>query len=163
MGEGGSCAGSEYKYIYDTVKSTGIPNCMGTRIPLESGINILAWEKYIDNNSDEAQLLQLIKYVFSQGYLGPCSDTTDTPNHGSVVDFPHQVSAFVDNEVGMGAPVGPFSAPPLTPWAHVSPLMSRPKSDGVNRRIISDLTFPKEHSVNAYIQKNGTLGDVRDH
>ena len=155
--------GADCRKIYQAVKATGLPNCMGARIPLVSGLKIEAWESYVDRASDEVQLLEFIKFGFPLGYLGPTSDTTTAPNHSSARDYHAQVQAFVDAELEKGALVGPFLAPPFYPWLHVSPLMSRPKSDGINRRVISDLTFPKESSVNAYIQKNGTLGEVRDH
>ena len=149
--KGGGPDASKYKRIYDAVKATGLPNCMGAKIPLDSGLNLEAWENYVDKGSDEVQLLAFARYGFPLGYLGPCSDTTSTPNHTSAVEFPEDVKKFVKGEVDKGALAGPFLAPPFTPWAHVSPLMSRPKSDGISRRIISDLTYPKQHSVNAYI------------
>ena len=34
--------------VYDVVRSTGVPNCLGARIPLQSGLNIKAWGKYVD-------------------------------------------------------------------------------------------------------------------
>ena len=148
---------------YEVVRATGLPNCMKARLPLPSGLNIEAWERYADMTGDEAQLIDFIKFGFPLGYMGPVSDTCNTPNHSSARDFPEQVSQFVGVEVRHGALVGPFLATPFAPWAHISPLMSREKSDGVSRRVISDLTFPKEHSVNDFIQKNGTLGEVRNH
>ena len=151
--------------IYDAVKQTGVPNCMGARIQLESDLNIQAWERYADMESDEAQLLEMIKFGFPLGYMGPPSNTLHVVNHSSAIEFADQVQSFIDKEVAEGALVGPFLAVPFSPWAHVSPLMSRPKSDGVKHRIISDLTFPPESSVNAYIQKNSTsaLGEVGEH
>ena len=152
-----------YKHIYDVVKHTGLPNCLEAKIPLDSNLNIAAWERYADMDSDEAQLVQFVKYGFPLGYMGPPSDTTSVPNHASAKDYPEQVTQFIDSEHEKGAIMGPFLAPPFTPWAHVSPLMSRPKGGGAKRRIISDLTFPQDRSVNAYIQKNSALGEVRDH
>ena len=151
------------KRIYDVVKETGLPNCMEARIPLDSSLNISVWERYADGSSDEAQLVEFIKYGFPLGYMGPPSDTAYVPNHASARNFPAQVSEFVNAEREKGALMGPFLASPFRPWAHVSPLMSRPKAGGDKRRIISDLTFPQEKSVNAYIQKNSALGEVRDH
>ena len=59
--------------------------------------------------------------------------------------------------------LAPLHPPPFTPWAHVSPIMTRPKADSSQRRVITDLTFPREKSINAYIMKNSALGIVRDH
>ena len=59
--------------------------------------------------------------------------------------------------------MGPFSNPPFREWSHVAPLMTRPKRDTQDRRVISDLTFPDEVSVNAYIIKNSLYGIEREH
>ena len=150
-------------HIYEAVRKTGIPNCMGARVPVESNLNIPAWERYADWGSDEAQLMDYLKYGFPLGYMGPISNTSAARNHPSALRFPQEVGKFVDKEKEMGALVGPFLATPFTPWAHVSPLMTRPKAEATKRRVISDLTFPEESSVNAYIFKNSIVGQVRDH
>ena len=62
-----------------------------------------------------------------------------------------------------GALVVLFMTPPSTPWGHVSPLMLCQKGDMDKRRVITDLTFSPDRSVNAYIMKNSALGQVRDH
>ena len=41
--------------------------------------------------------------------------------------------------------------------------MTREKHDPTKRRIITDLTYPTETSINAYIFKNAALGDIREH
>ena len=155
--------GNQAAKIYEAVRSSGLPNCMSARIPLPSGLIIPAWEKYIDFDTDEAQLFDYLRFGFPLGYMGPESDTRHTPNHSSAVDYPGDIEAFIRKEHGHGALLGPFLAHPFHPWAHTSPIMSRPKSDGVSRRVITDLTFPEESSVNAYIFKNSVLGQVRDH
>ena len=95
--------------------------------------------------------------------MGPVSATTENTNHPSAEQFPDQVQAYIQEELQAGAMVGPFDTPPFTPWVHVSPIMSRPKSDPGKRRIITDLTFPAQRSINAYIIKNSALGEVRAH
>lgn len=44
--------------------------------------------------------------------------------------------------------VGPFNSPPFTPWTRCSPLMTRPKKDSQDRRVIIDLSFPHGEAVN---------------
>ena len=41
--------------------------------------------------------------------------------------------------------------------------MSRPKAQGESRRVITDMTFPAEASVNAYIVKNSVYGIEMEH
>ena len=95
--------------------------------------------------------------------MGPVSHTVGNTNHPSALQHSQQVNAFVEKELKAGALIGPYDAPPFTPWAHVSLLMTRPKSDPGKRRIITDLSFPSQSSVNAYIMKNSALGEVHDH
>ena len=114
-------------------------------------------------DTDEADILDYVKFGFPLGYLGPASHTDSTPNHDSAIDFPDHVDSFVDAETRAGVMIGPFNQPPFTPWVHVSPVMSRPKADPSKRRVITDPTFPKPYSINTYIMKNSALGEVRDH
>ena len=149
--------------IYNAVKASRVPNCQGVRAPVPSGLNISAWCKYIDYDSDETELLDFVKYGFPLGYMGPISDSLDTQNHPSALQHPGHVDSFIDTEIDHGAIVGPFLATPFTPWAHISPIMTREKSDPTKRRIITDLTYPEETSINAYIFKNAALGETREH
>ena len=153
----------KYAAIYDVVRATGVPNCISARTPLPINLNIQAWQSYIDHDTDEAELLDYVTYGFPLGYMGPASHTTGTPNHNMAEQHPTHVDDFIQVEMDAGALLGPFASPPFTPWAHVSPIMTRPKADSSQRRVITDLTFPREKSINAYIMKNSALGIVRDH
>ena len=155
--------GGSYAAIYDLVRSTGVPNCLGARVPLPTNLNVSAWQRYIDTSTDEADIIDYIKFGFPLGYLGPESPTDGVDNHDSATRFPNHIDQFIAVEKKAGALQGPFDSPPFTPWLHVSPLMTRPKSDPDKRRVITDLTFPLDSSINAYIMKNSALGEVREH
>ena len=99
--------------IYDAVRSSRVPNCMGVRAPLPSGLNISAWEKYIDLKSDEAELLDMVKYGFPMGYMGPISDSCTTPNHSSALNYPDHIHDFISEEVRTWGGRGPFLGSPL--------------------------------------------------
>ena len=154
---------SQYINIYNAVKATGLPNCMGARRQVPSALNISAWEKYIDHDSDEYDILEYIKFGFPLGYMGPISNTQGISNHPSASNYKLDVDKFVKTELDLHAIVGPLNSTPFAPWSHVSPIMTRPKSDSSKRRVITDLTFPENKSINAYIFKNTAMGDVRDH
>ena len=138
-------------------------NSLGARIQLPSGLNVSAWQGYAAPSQEDRQLIYFIKYGFPLGYPGPKSNTADMPNHDTAVNFPAFVHDFIQEEIREEAFLGPFPEVPFFPWAHTSPVMTRPKSDPTKRRVITDLTFPQSHSVNAYIMKNSALGEVRDH
>ena len=149
--------------IYDVVRGTGLPNALGARIPVPSNLKLHEWEKCLGEIGGRAQLLDFLTYGFPIGYVGPVSDSRHVKNHPSADQYPKQVEAFLDKEISKGGLMGPYSTPPFTPWCHVSPLMSRPKATEGDRRIITDMTFPDEVSVNAYIVKNGIFGIEMDH
>ena len=152
----------EYIKIYDVVRRTGLPNAMGACIQLPSILDRSAWSACLDEIGGRPQLLDFITYGFPLGYVGPVSDTKGTRNHPSAADYPDQVQAFLKKEISLGGVLGPAKNPHFHPWCHISPLMSRPKNDG-DRRIITDMTFPSECSVNAYVVKNGVYGIEMDH
>lgn len=149
--------------IYAQVKNTGVPNFMEAKAPLPTDLHLQAWEDILENNYDDQQLLSFITFGFPVGYLGPPSNTLGTPNHKSATDFPDQISLFIRKETKLGGLLGPFTRPPFKEWAHVSPLISREKKAQVERRVIPDMTYPRESSINAYIRKNSVVGEERDH
>ena len=66
-----------------------------------------------------------------------------------------EVDKFIQKECALGGMLGPFQTRPFIPWTQISPLMSRPKKDNdTSRRIIIDLSYPEQRSVNAGIPKN---------
>ena len=63
------------------------------------------------------------------------------------------VDKYISKELKHGALLGPFDSPPFD-WLRVNPLMTRPKKDSVDRRVILDLSFPLGNSVNSSIDKH---------
>lgn len=149
--------------IYERVKASGIPNALGVRQLIPSKLRIDEWDNLFGDKPQFRELLDFIKYGFPMGYLGPESQYDQNYNHSSAEQFPAHIEKFLENEISLGGVLGPFNAKPFSPWLHSSPLMSRPKKDSDNRRIIADLSFPKESSVNAFIRKNAVWGQTREH
>ena len=50
-------------------------------------------------------------------------------NHRSAVMFPQDLEAYIQQEIGFGGIVGPFSDPPFQEL-HISPFMTREKPGG---------------------------------
>ena len=153
----------QIRYIYQAVKTTGLPNCMQARIPLDTEINVSEWRARMDGSKEEAELIDFIEFGFPIGYYGPTVHTPDPTNHVSADQFPEHIQEFIDQELSHGALYGPYRKPLFTQWQHVSPMMTRPKADPNKRRIISDLSYPRDNSVNAYIKKNCSMGRNHDH
>lgn len=155
--------GSDLSRIYDSVKHTGPPNAMSAKVVVPSDLNLSNWGKFLDDSDDEQELLKFIMYGFPLGYMGPISDTKGISNHKSATDYPEQLDRFISKELSKGGVLGPLSNPPFAEWCHVSPLMSRDKRGSQDRRVIIDMTYPQETSVNSYIFKNTVMGTPRDH
>ena len=132
--------------------------CLGRQTCLPTRLHIPAWERYLAGSED--QLLDFVKFGFTMGYVGPTSDTSKIPNHPSAGEFPTHVHKFIEKELRQGGIIGPFVAPHSY---NVSPLMSQPKAVITDRRIITDLTYPRAMSVNSYIRKNTVMGMTQSH
>ena len=81
----------------------------------------------------------------------------DYKNHSSATDNARDVEAYLTEKLQHGAIVDPFNKVPI-PHCHFSPFMTREKSGSQNRRVIVDLSWPKDASVNTGIDKDSYLG-----
>lgn len=59
--------------------------------------------------------------------------------------------------------LGPFERHPFPAVGHINPLMSRPKSDPKQRRIIVDLSFPPDAGINSKVYKGCVFGTFVPH
>ena len=144
--------------IHELVKSTGRPNFMQARFPLESQLNVEAWEKYLHGYWDR-QLLQLIRFGFPLDFNRSCPLTHKQANHKSAMEFPNDINAYIEEEKKYNALLGPFDSHPISS-GHCSPFMTRAKPNSDRRRVIVDLSWPIGASVNAGIGKTSYLGST---
>ena len=75
-------------------------------------------------------------------------------SHASAVNFPEHINHYLDTEIGHKAIYGPYKDPPFGDSTHVSPFMTREKTDSDNRRVIIDLSWPLGDSVNLFTRGN---------
>lgn len=155
--------GPELSSIYRAVLASGLPNAIGACIQLPTELNLEAWDRNLSSSPEDRELMNYIRCGFPLGYMGPVSDSRGIPNHSSALKYPGHVSKFVTKELSLGGIVGPMDKPPFREWCHVSPLMSREKKGTDDRRIIIDMTYPHESSVNSFICKNTIMGVQHDH
>ncbi len=120
-------------------------------------MNNEAWERY-EGIIRNKRTIEFIKYGFPIGHNNQFIPTPATTNHTSALDYPDAVDKYINTELNHKALIGPFTVPPFT-WTMVSPLMTRPKSSGTDRRIIMDLSYPSGRSVNDGIPKQQYLGE----
>ena len=73
-------------------------------------------------------------------------------SHPSALALFDVVQAKIEKEVNLGRTAGPFKSPPFLNFT-TSPLGAVPKKDPGEFRIIHDLSYPKNNSVNPCISK----------
>ena len=74
----------------------------------------------------------------------------------TTLDFPAHVDTYLAEELKYGAIIDPY-VQALIPDCHFSPFMTHEKSNSTNRCVIIDLSWPKDYSVNAGVDKNSYL------
>lgn len=147
----------EFLNMYNRIKSTNAPNFAVARIPVSSDLVIQEWERRLKEFHDQA-LCKFLKYGWPVGYHVYEPPATVDSNHPSAQMNIQHVRDFIRKELEFDAIVGPFHAPPFVPWCRISPIMTRPKRDSPERRIILDLSFPKGKAVNDGIKTTDHYG-----
>ena len=67
--------------------------------------------------------------------------------------------SYIKKEFDNDAIIGPFKENPFDSGIKISPLNSVPKKDTSERRVILDLSYPRDFSVNNIISKNEYMGE----
>lgn len=143
--------------LYNVIKSYKLPNFLGARIPLPSGLNMSVWQDYLKNYHD-IYLCEFLTFGWLLGYNLDVPPVSTHENHPSAIAFPQAIKQFIDTEKGYDAIVGPFTSTPFTPWFRVSPIMTRAKKGTTERRILVDLSYPQNSAVNDGIDPESHLG-----
>ena len=136
----------------DTILSTGVLNYQEARIPIESGLNVQAWECYLCDYADK-RLLQYIRFGFPLSLINSHElFNKEAINHFSAIQYPDHVLEYLNKEKALGALLGPVNHP-IHDQYHCSPLLTKPKD--INKmRVILNLSHPYGHSVNDHIDKD---------
>ena len=142
----------EQAAIYSSVIERGLPNYLGAKTPVEHQINIAAWRE-LQHLLEDQQLVDFLEYGFPIGYTGESPPLLDVPNHTSASQHPSHIDKYLQTECRHDALLGPLEQRPFT-WFRHNPMMTRPKRDSHERRVILDLSYPSGNSVNNFIPKN---------
>ena len=134
------------------IGSTGCPNYKLARIPLNSGLNIPAWEELLMDYPDK-HLIEYLKFGIPLSITNSQAiHNQSIVNHHSAIQFPEAVKEYIQQEKAHGTLLGP-AKDIQCPHIHCSPLLTRPK-DISKRKIILNLSYPKGQSVNDIVDKN---------
>ena len=117
-----------------------------------NGLNVPEWRR-ASHLFNDPSLPDMLAFGFPSGHLGSVVPATNLANHASAVRNPAHISKFLNKEINLGAMVGPFNEAPFKQWFRNNPLMTRPKRNSDELRVILDLSFPLGNGVNSGIAK----------
>lgn len=137
----------QFFHQYEAIKASALPNCLGAKRIVDSALNYREWQDLLAGYHDVA-ICDFIKYGLPVGYHTAQPPLTVEDNHPSADRHIATVNDFVQKELALGALLGPFQHPPFFPWTRCSPVMTRPKRESKERRVIVDLTYPEGKRVN---------------
>ena len=145
--------------LHSYVKSFGCPNFIGARVQVNHTMNLDLIDELAEQYWDW-QLPLLLRYGFPMDFKGELSDLKSaTASHNSALQFPEHVTAYLNDELEHKAIYGPFEDKPFGENTHISPFITRYKPDSSKRRVIIDLSWPENASVNHYTTRaNEYLG-----
>ena len=121
-------------------------------------MNIAVWRAALASYHD-AVVVDFLEFGWPITYVSPQPPTPVRQNHPSALLHPSDVNSFIAREISLSATAGPFQANPLSCSLMLSPLLTVPKKESTSRRIVMDLSFPPEQSVNSGIPTDTYLGE----
>ncbi|KAK3709028.1 hypothetical protein QZH41_004299 [Actinostola sp. cb2023] len=139
--------------LHEAVSKYGIPNYKGARIPVSSSLQIAVWRNLLQDFPD-VKLCDMLEFGFpvNYNYAANGFPVSDRRNHKGALAFDSDVSSYLLDELINGIVAGPFPSCPFRSGRFMtSPLNTVPKGDSDERRIILDLSWPLDTSVNAGI------------
>ena len=107
---------TQYMMIYNRVRLTAVPNHMGARIPIVSGLNIAEWRRML-NGYHDACIVDYLEYGWPVDYTATTPPTTTIKNHSHEPLKLQAIREYVEKELQHGAMLSPFDQPPSAPWA----------------------------------------------
>lgn len=103
-------------------------------------------------------LCDYLEFGWPLGYQSDKTPDTTDKNHPLGVAHSSHIREFIKNELKCRAILGPFKLPPFHTWVRFSPIMTRPKRDSDNRRVILDLSYLRGTAVNNGITTENHFG-----
>jgi hypothetical protein len=107
----------------------------------------------------DISLVDFLQFGFPIGFDSNHTLQSTDQNHASSLNYPAHVQAYLKKEADEHSMLGPFPAKPFWPWCHINPVMTRPKKNSDDRRVILDLSWPLHASVNGGTELSTYFGE----
>ena len=132
------------------------PNTFGAKIPVPTALKV-HMSAHLLRHYDDKIVAEFLKYGWPINYNSHQSPLSTPHNHQSALAFADHVRHNIKTELSFGAIAGPFSVNPLSKPLICSPLQTVPKRGSSKRRVVMDLSFQPDRSVNSAIPLNTYL------
>ena len=142
------------------VVQTGAYNFQQAQLSVYSELKTDAWFQKLENYHDKI-ICSYLQYGWPINFEHDVLPVHDIDNHSSAYSYMHVVDDYITTELEHGAIIGPIDSRPFHGQLVISPLQTVQK-DSQNphkRRVVLDLSFPPDLSVNSGIPRNTYLGE----
>ena len=144
--------------LYNYVSGFQCLNFLGARVHVNYTMNLELIDRLAEGYWDW-QLPLFLCYGFPMDFKGTHGDLEfATDSHPSALQFPDNVTAYLQDEMQHQAIYGPYKNKPFGVITHISPFITRTKEDSHKRRVIIDLSWPNGASINHYTDSNEYMG-----
>ena len=144
--------------LHKRLCSSPLPNAFSARIAVPTILNIDFWKAALISYHDH-EIVTFLEFGWPINYTASQWPHPVNHNHPSAVKHAPAVQNVINKEVNLKATAGPFSENPFDCPIMLSPLLTVPKKNSLDRRLVLDLSFPPEHSVNDGIPTDSLLGE----
>ena len=145
--------------LHEEIRQTGVPNCEGARISLETKVSIEFLESQL-KDYDDISVIKYCKHGWPINIVETEFNNRITPkNHKSALNFLDEMNKYITEELDHGSVLGSFECNSFSNPAIISPLSTCEKRGSDERRVIMDLRFPPGNSVNERIPKDRYNGE----
>ena len=136
----------------NVVRTVHAPNFSGAQIPIQTNLNLAKFEFYLEHYQDRI-IVDFLRYGWPINCVGSLPSSTFS-NHPSAAKNSVFLRSYVHKELVHCSICRSFTSNPCDTDCVISPLLSVPKRDSDDLRVIHDLSFPEGFYVNVGIAKD---------
>ena len=143
---------NDYMDIHEQIKTSKCYNFQKCRIPIKTKFDIPYISEQLQNYNDNV-IIEFLKYGWPINFNGTIPKKQYIKNHKGALEYSDEIEEYLEKELKNNAILGPFKSNPFHSKIVISPLNTLPKGNDGERRVILDLSFPRQCSINSGIEK----------
>ena len=141
--------------LHSAIRASDVYNYEGLRIPLQSRLHIDFWRCNLEHYKDKI-IVGFMEFGWPINYSKTSLPLSCIKNHPTADAYPQAIEEYITTEIEHGALAGPLREEDLSfaTGLILSPLHTVQKKGGSDaRRVVLDLSFPPNNSINDGIPK----------